>query len=78
MEKLYTLKETAVSSGFSEQHLRKLCATEKIAHTRKGSRYFFTAEEAAKLIVHYAPAVAAPAMAPVVEFPLDQNDGPKE
>jgi hypothetical protein len=63
MEKLYTLKEIAKTSGFSEQYLRKLCRESKVAHTRKGSRFFFTAEEAAHLIVHVA-------VIPVVEPPI--------
>lgn len=69
MEKLYTLKETAETAGFSEQHLRKLCHTKRVAHTRKGDRYYFTAEEAARLIVHVVPAVD-----PTLDPTLDQKE----
>ena len=45
MEKLYSLADAAKASGYNDQHLRKLCREQKVNHTVRGSRYFFTAEE---------------------------------
>ena len=52
MEKLYSLAEAAKASGYNDQHLRKLCREQKVNHTVRGSRYFFTAEELEGLARH--------------------------
>jgi hypothetical protein len=57
MEKLYTLSEASKLSGYNDQHLRKLCREKKVAHTIRGSRYMFTAEELEGLARHIAVAV---------------------
>jgi hypothetical protein len=57
MRKLFTLAAAAAASGYSEQHLRKLCRDRKVAHTLRGSRYMFTAEELEGLARHIAVAV---------------------
>ena len=54
MEKLYTLTQAASVSGYNDQHLRKLCREKKVAHTIRGSRYFFTAAEIEGLARHVA------------------------
>ena len=52
MEKLYSLADAAEASGYNDQHLRKLCREQKVAHTIRGSRYFFTAGEMEALARH--------------------------
>lgn len=52
MERLYSLAEAAKLSRYNDQHLRKLCREKKIAHTIRGSRYFFTTEELEALARH--------------------------
>lgn len=56
MTKLFTLAAAAAASGYSEQHLRRLCREKKVAHTVRGSRYMFTAEELEGLARHIAVA----------------------
>lgn len=53
--KLYTPAEAARLTGYNEVYLVRLCLQKRVAHTRRGRRYFFTAEEMAKLIVHVEP-----------------------
>ena len=54
MEKLFSLSAAAKVSGYNDQHLRKLCREKRVAHTIRGSRYFFTAEEIEGLARHVA------------------------
>lgn len=57
-KKLLTVKEAAAACGRNEQHLRKLCRLKKVAHERKGNRFFFTPEDVEKLnppVIHVEP-----------------------
>lgn len=55
MENLYTLKEAAEISGYSYRYLAALCLAKKVAHVRRGGRYFFTPEDVKRLTVHVEP-----------------------
>lgn len=41
--------KAAKLTGFSEQHLRRLCADKKVEHERRMGHYFFTPLQIAKL-----------------------------
>lgn len=49
---LVTLTQAALISGYSPQHLRKLCDSEKIEHEQRGPRYYFTPRQIEKLFRH--------------------------
>lgn len=52
---LIDITDAARISGFSQEHLRRLCRGEKIEHTRRGVQYFFTAPQINK-IFRFVPA----------------------
>ena len=56
---LLTIYGAAKASGYSPQHLRRLCADDKIAHLRRGHQYFFTQEHVHALFQYTAPRFAA-------------------
>ena len=43
------IPKAASLSGFSEQHLRRLCAARKVEHERRFGHYYFTPVQIAKL-----------------------------
>ena len=45
-----TLSIAAEQSGYSRQHLRRLCFNKKVEHIRRGPLLFFTADQASKLV----------------------------
>ena len=45
-----TLKEAAQHTGYTVMHLQRLCAANKVPHSRRGKFYFFTAEDIAKIV----------------------------
>lgn len=55
MEKLLTVKEAAKESGYNPGYLCQLCRDKKVAHVRRGGRYFFSADDMARLTVHVEP-----------------------
>ena len=56
-EKLFSLTEAADILNVNDQHLRKLCRTFKVAHTRQhgSGHYFFTQAEIDAFFVHVEP-----------------------
>lgn len=54
-KKYYDLKEAAELSGYSESHLRELCVKKKVAHERRGIRYFFTMDQIDALFTKVEP-----------------------
>jgi hypothetical protein len=49
---LLTIPQAALVAGYSPQHLRKLCAAEKVEHERRGPWYYFTPRQIEKLFSH--------------------------
>ena len=45
-----TLREAAQHTGYTVMHLQRLCAADKVPHSRRGKYYFFTAEDIAKIV----------------------------
>jgi len=40
-KELYDIAGACLKTGFCEWHLRRLCASRRIAHIKRGSQYFF-------------------------------------
>lgn len=45
-----TLTDAAKQSGYSRQHLRRLCFRKRVEHIRRGPLLFFTANQASQLV----------------------------
>jgi hypothetical protein len=48
---LYDIAMAAKMSGYSEQHLRRLCIARKVSHKRRGTAFLFTKHDIEDMFV---------------------------